>query len=418
MKIAYFDTFAGIAGDMVLGAFIDSGVDPGALTSELSKLKLGNVELRLNKVVRSGITATKVDVVVAGEMEKVEDLGSNVHKHSGHEYQEHSHGDTHHHGHGRSYLEIKYLLERSDLSEAVKRHSLEIFKRIGEAEAKIHDTTVEEIHFHEVGAVDSIVDIAGTAVCLELSGVEAVYTSPVRLGSDGFFEAQHGVLPVPGPAALEILKGYPVVFNDIPYELTTPTGAAIVAALSKGLLNDRPVEIKETGYGAGSRDLGRLPNLLRIVVGDITSDLEEDHVVLVETNMDDINPQLVPHVIERILAAGATDAFVVPLLMKKGRPGFLLSVLTSETLLNTIALEIFSQTTTLGLRIQHVRRMKVQRELKRVKTSFGEVNVKESHINGGKRIMAEFEECKRIAESRSLPLIEVMQRLNSELNHE
>ncbi|MCL5034984.1 MAG: nickel pincer cofactor biosynthesis protein LarC [Bacteroidetes bacterium] len=418
MKIAYFDIFAGIAGDMVLGAFVSSGIDPDDIMKELTKLKLGGVDLRVSKVVRSGITAAKVDVVVAGETEKVSDLGSGVHLHShgkhGSDSQEHSHS----HAHGRSYLEIKHLIQESDLSESVKRNSLDIFRKIGEAEAKIHDTTVEKIHFHEVGAVDSIVDIVGTAVCLELSGAEAVYTSPVRLGSSGYFEAKHGVLPVPGPAALEILKDYPVVFNDVPYELTTPTGAAIVASLSKGLLKDRPVEIKSIGYGAGSRELERLPNLLRVVIGEVSSSLEEDHVVLVETNMDDINPQLIPHVIERILAVGATDAFVIPLLMKKGRPGFLLSVLASETQLNAIALEIFSQTTTLGLRIQHIQRMKVRRELKKVSTSFGEVKVKESYVNGNKRVMAEFEECKRIAESRSLPLIEVIQKLNSELNHE
>ncbi len=418
MKIAYFDIFAGIAGDMVLGAFVSSGINPDNITRELTKLKLGGVDLEVSKVVRSGITAAKVDVVVAGETEKVSDLGSSVHMHShdkhGSDSREHSHGHTH----GRSYIEIKHLIEESDLSEAVKRNSLDIFRRIGEAEANIHDTSVDKIHFHEVGAVDSIVDIVGTAVCLELSGAEAVYTSPVRLGSNGYFEAKHGVLPIPGPAALEILKDYPVVFNDVPYELTTPTGAAIVASLSKGLLKDRPVEIKSIGYGAGSRELEGLPNLLRVVVGEISSSLEEDHVILVETNMDDINPQLIPPVIERILAVGATDAFVIPVLMKKGRPGFLLSVLASETHLNAIALEIFSQTTTLGLRIQPVQRMKVRRELKKVNTSFGEVRVKESHVNGNKRVMAEFEECKRIAESRSLPLIEVMQKLNSELNHE
>ncbi len=418
MRIAYFDTFAGIAGDMVLGAFIDSGVDPRDLTNELSKLNLGNVELKLEKMVRSGITATKVDVIVGGESEKVEDLGTSVHRHEhkGHSSGEHEH--SHDHDHGRSYLEIRHLIESSGVSEPVKRNSLEIFRRIGEAEAKIHDTSIDKIHFHEVGAVDSIVDIVGTSICLELSGIESVFTSPVRLGSNGYFEAKHGVLPVPGPAALEILKGYPVVFNDLPYELTTPTGAAIVASLSKGLLKDRPVEIQKIGYGAGSRDLGRLPNLLRLVVGEIKSDLEEDHVILVETNMDDINPQLIPHIIEKLLAAGATDAFVMPLLMKKGRPGFLLSVLTSETLLNSIALEIFSQTTTLGLRMQHIRRMKVHREIRKVETSFGEVTVKESQVNGTTRIMAEFEECKRIAESKSIPLIEVMHRLNSELNRE
>lgn len=415
MRIAYFDTFAGIAGDMVLGAFVSSGVDLTQLMEEIRKLDLGDVALRVNKLVRSGIAATKVDVVVSGVVEEVTDLGSNIHERK-HEHDE-SHSD-YGHDHGRSYLEIKDRIETSGLSEFVKAKSLAVFRMIAEAEAKIHDTTLNKIHFHEVGAIDSIVDIVGTAICLDLSGIEAVFTSPIRIGSSGYVETAHGVLPVPAPATLEILKNYPVVFNDLPFELTTPTGAAIVAALSKGVLRDRPIEIEKIGYGAGARDLGRLPNLLRVVIGELRSDPEEDHVVMIETNMDDINPQLIPHVIEIVIAAGATDAFVVPVIMKKGRPGFLLSVLTAESSLEKIASEIFSQTTTLGLRIQNIRRIKVRRETKTVKTSFGDVKVKESDINGKKRITTEFEECKRIAESTSIPLAEVMQRLNSELNRE
>ncbi|MGO9481484.1 MAG: nickel pincer cofactor biosynthesis protein LarC, partial [Candidatus Kryptoniota bacterium] len=303
-------------------------------------------------------------------------------------------------------------------SDYVKLKSLAIFLKLAEAESKVHDTTIDKIHFHEVGAVDSIIDIVGTAVCLELSRVEDVFTSPVRVGSNGYIEAKHGILPVPAPAALEILKEYPVVFNDLPYELTTPTGAAIVAALSKGVLKNRPIKIEKIGYGAGTRDLGRLPNLLRVVIGELKSDHEEDHTVLVETNMDDINPQLIPHVIEKVISAGATDAFVVPVIMKKGRPGFLLSVLTGESSLEKISDEIFSQTTTLGLRIQNIRRIKVHRETKIAKTSFGDIKVKESSVNGRIRVAAEFEECKRVAESLSLPLSEVMQKLNAELNRE
>ena len=421
MRIACLDTFAGIAGDMVLGAFVSAGVNANYLSDELAKLKVKNWELKVGKIVRSGITATKVDVVVSGEIEKVNDLGPDVHSHShkhnkphGHHHENPHKGDTY----GRSYLEIKHLIENSSLSDFVRSRSLDVFLRLAEAEAKIHDTTLEKIHFHEVGAVDSIFDIVGTAICLEFARVEAVFTSPIRMGSGGFIEAQHGVLPVPGPAALEILKNYPVVFNDLPYELTTPTGAAIVAALSKGILNDKPIEIESIGYGAGTRDLGRLPNLLRVVIGRIKSEHEEDHSILVETNMDDINPQLVPHVIEKVLSAGATDVFVTPVIMKKGRPGFLLSVLMSESLLDKISSEIFSQTTTLGLRVQNIRRIKLHRESKTTMTSFGEVKVKESSIDGKIRIVAEFEECKRIAESLSLPLAEVMQKLNAELNRE
>ncbi len=413
MKVAYFDTFAGIAGDMVLGGFVSAGVEANELKEQLARLSLGNFELRVGKVVRSGITATKVDVVVSGEVENVDDLGSKIHRHA------HKHDESSsQHGGGKSYLEIKYLIESSHLSDLVKSRSLAIFLKLAEAEAKIHDTTVEKIHFHEVGAVDSIVDIVGTAICLESAGIESVFTSPILLGSRGYVEAEHGVLPVPAPASIEILKAYPVVFNDIPFELTTPTGAAIVSALSKGLLDDKPIEIEKIGYGAGTRDLGRLPNLLRVVIGELKSELEEDHNVLVETNMDDINPQLIPFVIEKVLSLGATDAFVTPLIMKKGRPGFMLSVLTSESMLSKISSEIFSQTTTLGLRIQNIRRLKVHRELKIAKTSFGDVRVKESSLDGRKRISVEFEECKRIAESTNIPLAEVMQRLNAELNRE
>ncbi len=425
MRIAYLDTFAGIAGDMVLGAFVSAGIDIAKLRSEIAKLNLGNVELRTTKVIRSGITAAKVDVVVSGKVESVNDLGENINHHSHGDSDHHHHDEGHHHAHGspnhehgRSYLEIKHLIDSSPLSRSVKGKSTEIFKRIAEAEAKIHDTTLEKIHFHEVGAVDSIVDIVGTAICLELAGIEGIYTSPVRVGSNGYVEAQHGVLPVPAPATLEILKGYPTVFNDVPHELTTPTGAAIIAAISKGILKDTPIEVESVGYGAGTKDFGRLPNLLRVVIGQIKSPTEEDHVLLVETNMDDINPQIIPHLIERVLAEGATDAYVTQVIMKKGRPGFVFTVLMAEPLLDKISSEIFSQSTTLGLRIQTIRRSKLHRDLKTATTSFGEVRVKESSLDGRRRVAVEFDECKRIAEEKGMPLRDVMERINAELNRD
>jgi uncharacterized protein (TIGR00299 family) protein len=419
MRVAYLDTFAGIAGDMVLGAFVSAGVRIDQLTKEIAKLDLGQVELRSEDVSKNGISAKKIEVRVAGEVERVVDLGSNVYEHS-HGYDKpHRHRASHRGDkHGRSYLEIRHLIENSSLSDFVKTKSLAIFLKLAEAESKIHEAAIEKVHFHEVGAVDSIVDIVGTALCLECARIDSVFTSPILLGSGGYVEAQHGVLPVASPAALEILKGYPIVFNDIPHELTTPTGAAIVAALSKGILGNQPIEVEKIGYGSGTKDLGRLPNLLRVMIGKVGSAREEDHNVLMETNMDDINPQLIPFVIERVLALGATDAFVTPLIMKKGRPGFMLSVLTSETLLDKISTEVFSQTTTLGLRIQSIRRIKLHRELKTVGTSFGPVQVKESNIDGKRRVFAEFEECKRISESEHIPLTEVMQRLNAELNRE
>ena len=419
MRIAYFDTFAGIAGDMLLGAFVSAGLDINQLRARIAKLNLGIVELTSETVARSGITASKVNVIVGGKVETVVDLGSNVrdHAHTHGEHHDH-HGTSTHERQGRSYLEIKHLIEVSTLSDFVKSKSLAIFLKLAEAEANIHDSTVDKIHFHEVGAVDSIVDIVGSAICLEIMGIESVFTSPIRLGSGGYIEAQHGVLPVPAPAAVEILKGYPVLFNDIPYELTTPTGAAIVSALSKGTLKDKPIEIERIGYGSGTRDLGRLPNLLRVVIGELKSEVEEDHNILVETNMDDINPQLIPFVIEKVLALGATDAFVTQVIMKKGRPGFMLSVLLSEPLLDKISSEIFSQTTTLGLRIQNIRRIKLHRQSKVATTSFGEVQVKETEVDGRKRLLVEFEECKRISESKSIPLADVMRKINAELNRD
>lgn len=413
MKIAYFDTFAGIAGDMALGAFISAGLDANYLQQEIEKLNLGDVHLEVRKVVRSGITAAKVDVVVHGEIETVKDLGSDHHAHG------HSRAGSHHdHGHGKSYLEIKHLIEGSRLTDAVKAKSIAVFGKLAEAEAKIHDTTVEKIHFHEVGAVDSIVDIVGAVICMELTGVERLYTSPIRVGSNGYIEAQHGVLPVPAPATLEILKGYPILFNDVSHELTTPTGAAIVSALSAGVLKEQAIEVESIGYGAGSREMERLPNLLRVVIGTIGSKTEEDHVLLVEANMDDINPQLIPYTIEKVLEAGATDAYVTPVLMKKGRPGFLLSVLTSESKLEGVTAVIYRESTTLGMRIQAIRRSKAHRELRTAETSFGTVQVKESVIEGKVRVAAEFEECRRIAEEKGLPLPDVMRKINAELNRE
>ncbi len=413
MKIAYFDTFAGIAGDMVLGAFVSAGLDSNKIMEELSKLNLGEVQLRVSSVVRSGINASKVEVVVSGQVERVNDLGREINTRVHVREENHSNG-----GHGRSYHDIKRLIEDSGLSSFVKSKALSVFLKLAEAEAKIHNTDVDKIHFHEVGAFDSIVDIVGAAICLELSNIESVFTSPIRLGSAGYIEAKHGVLPVPAPATVEILKGYPVVFNDVPFELTTPTGAALVAALSKGVLRESPIKVERIGYGAGTRDLGRLPNLLRIVIGESDNEKEEDYVILLETNMDDINPQLVPYVIEKVLALGATDAYVSPVIMKKGRPGFELTVLTREPLLDRISSEIFSQTTTLGMRIQKVRRIKASRESKLMQTTFGEVRVKISEIGGQRRFNVEFEDCKSIADSRNFSLFDVMQKINSELNRE
>lgn len=243
MKIAYFDAFAGISSDMALGAFISAGIDLNQVEEELQKMNVGKIDISISNVVRSNISATKVNLVVNNN-----DLINS---------------------HERSYLDIASLIKRSHLSENVKRRSLAVFELLARAETRIHNSRVEEVHFHEVGAIDSILEIVGTSICLELSKVKAVYTSPIRVGSGGFIEAHHGTLPIPTPAALEILKGYPIILDDMPFEMTTPSGAAIVRAFSSGVMEPMLIEVEDIGYGAGTKEFWKVPSLLRIIIGNL-----------------------------------------------------------------------------------------------------------------------------------------------------
>lgn len=386
MKVVYFDAFAGISGDMALGAFVDAGLRIDYLASELTKLSLRGFEVHARHLTRSGLAATKVDVTVSGNQP-----------------------------HDRNLREIEELIESSDFSQRVKEHSKKIFRVIGLAEAKIHAVPVEQVHFHEVGAIDSIIDIVGISICLEYFGIEAVYSSVVRLGSGGFVKAAHGKLPLPSPATVELLSGYPVVLTDIPFELTTPTGAGIIKALSRGTLSMERIQVHRVGYGAGEKDIETVPNLLRVLIGELHHSYEEDEVVIVETNIDDMNPELYPFVIEQLLGSGAHDAYLAPIVMKKGRPGILLSALVGRKRLDDVLKVFFSQTTTLGVRIQQTERRKLPRVQKEVRTSLGVVKVKAILVDGQEKLMPEFEECKRIASELNLPLIEVYQKIQSEL---
>jgi uncharacterized protein (TIGR00299 family) protein len=385
MRIAYFDTFSGVSGDMTLGAFISSGVPLDALRGEISKLRLSGVELEASHIVRNGITAVKLDVVISADDKK--------HRH---------------------LKDILKLIDGSGLSDRVKRDALKIFTEVGRAEAKVHNTTIEKVHFHEVGALDSIVDIVGAAVCLELAGIGSVYSSPVRLGSGGVVQTDHGMLPVPGPAAVEILKGYPTVLTDIPFELTTPTGAAIIRAMSSGTLSTEAMRVESIGYGAGTREIPQLPNLLRIMVGEIDDGAREEMVV-VEANIDDMNPEIHPHVVGKLLAAGAADAYLVPVIMKKGRPGIVLTVLASKSLVDPLSSIIFAETTTIGIRTHPVSRQILARKRRTVSTTLGNVAVKVVSAGEGERLVPEFEECSRVAAEKNLPLVEVYRRIEAEL---
>jgi len=386
MTIAYFDTIAGIAGDMSMAALVSAGVPFDHLTAELQKLNIAGFELSAQHVQRSAIDALHIDVTVTQQPP--------YHRH---------------------LKDILALVHASSLSEQVRERVTNIFTVLAHAEAKVHNTTVERIHFHEVGALDSIVDIVGVCIGLEYLGIERLYSSPVRLGSGGIIKTQHGMMPTPAPATLEILRDYPTILTSIPEELTTPTGAAIIKALSSGVLVDETIRVASVGYGAGTRELPGIPNLLRVVTGTLDLPAERDESIVVETNIDDMNPQLHPYLIEQLLQAGAHDAYLIPIIMKKGRPGILLSALTDRTHLDAVTALIFRETTSIGLRIQAVGRRKLVRRTFSVRTSFGLLAVKAVEREGGTVLSAEFEECKRIARERNMPLAEVMRIINTEL---
>lgn len=393
MNIAYFDTIAGISGDMVLGAFLSAGLPLEVLNAEIQKLGISGVRIETGQLQRSMITAVKVNVVEP----------------------HHHHEDDQHHDHDRSYEDIRRLIESSGLSSRVKEMSIKIFHILASAESHIHGTSIEKIHFHEIGAVDSIVDIVGTAVCMEHFGIEAVYSTPVRLGSGGTITTRHGEMPIPVPATVEILKGYPTILTGIPFELTTPTGAAIIKALSRGVLRDETVISRATGYGAGSREIPQIPNLLRVIIGEVQLPFDEDNIAIVETNIDDMNPEIYPYVIEQLISHGAYDAYLIPIIMKKGRPGILLSVMVNSAKLDEIIRIIYSETSTIGLRIQWTGRFKLERQQKEIETSLGKVKVKSITHDGKERLAPEFEECKRLAVEHAIPLIEIYKIIEGEL---
>jgi len=385
MKIAYLDTIAGISGDMTLGAFLSAGVSLDYLVSELKKLNIAGYEVSARHIKRNGIAATKVDVVI-------------------------SEATAHH----RHLLAITTIIEQSTLGKTVQDTAKKIFHEVAVAEATVHDSTIEKVHFHEVGAIDSIVDIVGTAICLEHMGIERVFSSPVKLGSGGTVNTQHGTMPIPTPATIEILKGYPIVLTEIPFELTTPTGAAIVKALSSGTLPFEQLSVRSIGYGAGTREIPAIPNLLRLIIGDLDQRYERDDVVTIETNIDDMNPEILPYVIEKLIGAGAVDAFLIPIVMKKGRPANLLSVLVEQSRLDAMLGILFRETSTLGVRIQHVERRKLPRTQRKIQTSLGPVTAKSVFIDRHERLIPEFEECKRLAAEKNLPLMEVYRILENE----
>ncbi len=420
MTLAYLDAFSGISGDMTIGAFLDLGMPIALLEAGLAPLGVDGFRLETSARVRSGIHATKFTVVLGEEEPQPFARDAHAARDADHAARPHA---THHHGahqhehaaHGphRHYRDIRALLERAALPARVRERAQRVFRALAVAEGKIHGVAPDEVAFHEVGAVDAIVDVVGTALCLEHFGVDELLVSPLPLGS-GFARSQHGVIPVPPPATMELLRGFPVRLEDGTCELVTPTGAAIVAALARPA-GATEIVPRAVGYGAGERELADRPNLLRVILGEPASPppgaaaldastLLHDEMVVLEANVDDMNPELYDAAVDALFRAGARDVTLAPLAMKKGRPGTLLQVIAPPDLRARIAAVMLRETTTIGVRSHAVQRLLLPREETSVATAWGAVRVKVVTLpDGARRATPEYDDCKRVATAHDVP---------------
>ena len=387
MKLAYFDCFSGISGDMVLGALVDAGLDIRHLEAELRKLHLDSWSISAQRVKRKAIVATKVNVEA---------------------------GPSHHHRH---LADILKMIDSASLSPRAAENARHIFQRLGEAEAKVHNIPVEKVHFHEVGAVDSIIDIVGSAIGFDLLGITEFSCSSLDVGS-GRVQTEHGILPVPAPATAELLLGAPTFSSGVEKELVTPTGAAIATALSSSYGKIPPMQLAAVGYGAGSADLAEQANVLRVMIGEsiaheTAAGGPDSLVSVIETNLDDMSPQIYGYFVERALAAGALDVFSTPVQMKKNRPGQLVTLLCDVSSRSRLIDLIFHETTTIGVRTYEVRRQTLNRETVPVETPLGPIRMKISRLNGSILNAApEYEDCQRIAAQKGVPLKQVLSTAN------
>jgi pyridinium-3,5-bisthiocarboxylic acid mononucleotide nickel chelatase len=421
IRIAYLECFSGISGDMFLGALVDAGVSPQLLQDTVTALGVG-ARLEFSRVVRNGISATKVDVWVNGEKDSPREEywrreeREHHHEHHGRgEHHQHEYaGWGHSHEHSRGLTEINQLISTASISETVKKTAILIFKTLGAAESKIHNTPIESVNFHEVGAVDAIVDIVCATIGAEALGVDEIVCSPLNVGG-GTVHCSHGTFPVPAPATVEILKTVPVYSSGVQVELVTPTGAAIVKTLAARFAPFPEMKIERSGYGAGSREFLGHPNVARLTIGEAASSAlaaktESDRIAVLEANLDDLNPQVFGYVMDRVFEEGALDAFAVPVQMKKNRPGTLLTVLCKPEDAAKLTELIFAETTTLGVRRREEIRQTLARRWENVRTQWGEVRIKIASMNGTVTNYApEYEDCRRIAAEHHVPLKTVMQ---------
>ena len=383
MKIAYFDCFSGISGDMTVGALLDAGLKIEALEKELKKLDLTGYQLEVNKVVKKGISATQFKVKIKEE------------------------------GVERRFEDILTILEKSKLDEEIKEKTKKIFFNIAQAESKIHQKDIARIHFHEIGGLDSIIDIASAVIGIKTLKIEEIHSSALPLGK-GFIECAHGIFPVPAPATLELLKNIPTYSGGIESEMITPTGAAIIGTLAKSF-GERPLmKIERIGYGAGEKEFS-IPNLLRVSIGEKILEEENlkdgyigDEAVLIETNIDDMNPEFYDYIMEQLFSQGALDVFLTPIQMKKNRPAHMLSIVVYEQDLKGVLEILFSESTTLGVRIREIKRLRLAQQNFVAETKYGKIRVKAGIFKGKiKNIAPEYEDCKKMAKQHQVPLKEV-----------
>ncbi len=400
LKIAYFDCFSGISGDMCLGALVDAGLSFKKLKGELDKIPVQSYRLVIEKVKRGHLAASKVSVLQENA-KKGRDASTKKLL-------------------IRRWKDIEEIILNSALSQDIKHKGLRVFKRLFDAESKVHGEPFHKVHLHELGAVDCIVDVFGIIIGLDALGIEKVYSSPLNLGK-GFIETEDGILPVPAPATAEILKNTPVYSGGVSFELTTPTGAAIIKELSEGFSDIPLMNIEKIGTGAGQKDFKEQPNILRILIGNPILPLfskrgmrrlSDKAVTVIETDIDDMNPQIFEYVMEKLYKAGALDVYLTHVMMKKARPGVKLTVLCNEEKNDDLMDIILRETSTIGLRFYKAGRRVLQRKIKKTDTEFGKIRVKVSKLgNEIIKVTPEYEDCKRIAKKLNIPLIDVMRKI-------
>ena len=441
MRIAYLDCFAGISGDMFLGALIDAGVDPQVLHHATAALNLG-ATLHIERVDRSGISCTKVNVMLGGKLaddptssmahvppandHNVPTQNTPLEQSHQHPYQfqpktqhEHKIGHTHDHTHthGRSLTVIRTLIQSANLAPAVQQTAIQTFELLGASEAKIHNVPIEKIHFHEVGAVDAIVDIVAATAGIHALAIDHWYASPLNVGG-GMVDCAHGRFPVPAPATADLLRGLPTYSAHIEKELVTPTGAALMRTLAPTFGPQPAMRVQHIGYGAGSRNPKNFPNVLRLSIGEADTPQSKttsrhgtnDTVNVLETALDDLSPQVLAHVTEAALAQGALDVMLTPVIMKKGRPGTLLTILTDDTHAPALQRLILTETSTLGVRFHREHRACLERTFTTVSTPYGDIRIKIGALNGETLNAApEFEDCRTAAAAHAVPVKQVLQ---------